>query len=305
MEITFKMNEKRRVSLSPAFALSQGDDTMDTAAVGLLSAVLPRKCIDSYFPSGSLLSPAFDALLDVPCAKLVVSKALGYAIVAGSALVKLPQILKIAKAGSVAGLSGASINIEMLASTCSFAYYVGLGYPFSTWGENLFLCLQNAMIVVLYFRYSRGSFFSPAFLAAIVTYAALGTTLYLRLLPTVALPAGVCSALQLQSCELTSESVAGGLPILLLLFSRLPQIYQNLRQGHTGMLAVPTYALNTLGSLARVFTTLQEVNDPLVLCGTVSAFCQNFAIVLQMVVYRGANRQRAGAAKKQAKKKTK
>ena len=57
---------------------------------------------------------------------------------------------------------------------------------------------------------------------------------------------------------LTSESVAGGLPILLLLISRLPQIYQNARQGHTGMLAMPTYALNTLGSLARVFTILQE-----------------------------------------------
>ena len=67
-----------------------------------------------------------------------------------------------------------------------------------------------------------------------------------------------CSALQLQSCVLTSESVAGGLPILLLLISRLPQIYQNARQGHTGMLATPTYALNTLGSLARVFTILQE-----------------------------------------------
>ena len=69
-----------------------------------------------------------------------------------------------------------------------------------------------------------------------------------------------CSALQLQSCVLTSESVAGGLPILLLLISRLPQIYQNARQGHTGMLATPTYALNTLGSLARVFTIMQEIS---------------------------------------------
>ena len=111
--------------------------------VGLLSTLLPSECVASYFPSGSLLAPAFDALLDVPCAKLVISKVLGYGIVAGSALVKLPQILKIAKAGSVAGLSGASINIEMLASTCSLAYYVGLGYPFSTWGENLFLCVQE------------------------------------------------------------------------------------------------------------------------------------------------------------------
>ena len=90
---------------------------------------------------------------------------------------------------------------------------------------------------------------------------------------------------------------------MLLLFSRLPQIYQNVRQGHTGMLAMPTYTLNTLGSLARVLTIMQEVNNPLVLGGTVSAFCQNFAIMLQMVVYRSANRQRAESVKKEAEKK--
>ena len=45
------------------------------------------------------------------------------------------------------------------------------------------------------------------------------------------------------------DMVHAGIPIVLLLFSRLPQIYQNYQQGHTGMLAAPTYALNTLGSL--------------------------------------------------------
>ena len=43
---------------------------------------------------------------------------------------------------------------------------------------------------------------SPAFLAAIVTYAALGTTLYLRLLPTVAMPPQLCSAPPLEHTAL-------------------------------------------------------------------------------------------------------
>jgi mannose-P-dolichol utilization defect protein 1 len=275
-------------------------DTSHDPVVGLLAALLPSQCVAKYFPSGSSLAPAVEALLDVPCAKLVISKVLGYGIVAGSALVKMPQILKIMRAASVAGLSGASINIEMLASTCSFAYYIGLGYPFSTWGENLFLFLQNAVIVTLYFGYSRGSFVSPAYVAAATAFAAVGASLYLRLLPTVAMPAGLCASLELKACELTSEGIAGGLPILLLLFSRLPQIVQNFQQGHTGMLAVPTYALNTLGSLARVFTILQEVNDVLVLGGTISAFLQNFTIILQMVLYRSANRKRAEAAEQKA-----
>ena len=49
------------------------------------------------------------------------------------------------------------------------------------------------MVLTLYFGYSRGSFLSPALLAAVAAYAALGATLYLRLLPTVALPAQMCA----------------------------------------------------------------------------------------------------------------
>lgn len=97
-----------------------------------LALLAPPHCLDKYFPTGSLLAPEFAALLDVPCFKAVLSKVVGYGIVAGSALVKLPQILKIVKQSSVAGLSGAAINMEMLSSTCSLAYYAGLGYPFST-----------------------------------------------------------------------------------------------------------------------------------------------------------------------------
>tara|TARA_B110001452_G_C15139160_1_gene396672 strand:+ start:95 stop:652 length:558 start_codon:yes stop_codon:yes gene_type:complete len=97
-----------------------------------LALIAPPHCLEKYFPTASLLAPEFAALLDVPCGKAVVSKVLGYGIVAGSALVKLPQILKITKQSSVAGLSGTSINMEMLSSTCSLAYYAALGYPFST-----------------------------------------------------------------------------------------------------------------------------------------------------------------------------
>jgi len=166
-----------------------------------------------------------------------------------------------------------------------------------SWGENFFLFIQNVAITTLYFGYSRGSFVSPAFLAVVVVYAALGTTLYLRMVPPFELPPPVCTPLGLKSCTITSESLAGGLPILLLLFSRLPQIYANFRQGHTGVLAMPTYALNTVGALARVFTILQELSDPMVLFGAASGFVQNFLILLQMGLYRKANGARAAAEK--------
>ena len=81
--------------------------------------------------------------LPMGCFKQNISMLLGYAIVAGSALVKVPQLIKIWRAQSVAGLSFASVIMENLASTSSFCYYITLGYPFSTWGENFFIFFQN------------------------------------------------------------------------------------------------------------------------------------------------------------------
>ena len=111
-----------------------------------------------------------------------------------------------------------------------------------------------------YFHFSRG-LASGGAAVAVAAYAALGSALYLKAVPDVTLPAALVESLGLRSATLTSEALAGGLPIVLMLFSRLPQIVQNARQGHAGQLALATYLLNTLGGAARVFTTLQELDD--------------------------------------------
>ena len=244
-------------------------------------------CLATYLPNNW---PDFAALVelallkDVPCLKIAISKCLGIGIVAGSALVKMPQIYKIYAAGSVSGLSGVAINIEMVASTCNFFYYIGLGYAFSTWGENFFLFFQNIAIVLLYFHFSRGLASGGAAIA-VAAYAALGSALYLKAVPDVMLPAALVDGL--------------GLPIVLMLFSRLPQIVQNARQGHAGQLALATYLLNTLGGAARVFTTLQELDDRIALVGVLSAFVQNFILTAQILTLGSAPKS---PAKKPARK---
>jgi mannose-P-dolichol utilization defect protein 1 len=45
---------------------------------------------------------------------------------------------------------------------------------------------------------------------------------------------------------------------IILMSSKLPQILQNLQARSTGQLSVITYAANTLGCVARLFTTAQE-----------------------------------------------
>jgi len=131
----------------------------------------------SRTPCDGLAPTHLAPLFEPPCFKFVVSKTLGYGIVAGSAAVKLPQVFNIVKAGSVDGLSGSAILIEWSASIASFSYYVALGYPFSTWGENFFLFFQNAIITTLYMRFTVG-LASPRFVLTVLLSAALGTVLF-------------------------------------------------------------------------------------------------------------------------------
>ncbi|XP_068026421.1 mannose-P-dolichol utilization defect 1 protein isoform X2 [Melanerpes formicivorus] len=88
-------------------------------------------------------------LLHVPCLKILLSKALGYAIVAGSLIVKLPQLLKVWGARSGAGLSLPSLGLELLALGGSVSYGWARGFPFSAWGEALFLLLQTLTLLFL------------------------------------------------------------------------------------------------------------------------------------------------------------
>lgn len=239
---------------------------------------------------------SLDALLEVPCLKYLISKALGYAIVAGSIGVKLPQVFNIVKAGNVDGLSPTSILLEMASLVLSFAYYLGKGYPFSTWGENFFLTVQHSIITCLYIHHTSG-LFSRTANTTLVPLIAMFVFFYQRAVPDIPLPDAACSVLgKSGGCVLTCEELAGGLPILIGLFARLPQIAQNMRQGHTGQLSIITYALNVAGSGARAFTVLQELNDKIALTSALSSCVQNIILVAQILLLGGAKAAAKGKA---------
>ncbi|ORZ11050.1 hypothetical protein BCR41DRAFT_378314 [Lobosporangium transversale] len=61
---------------------------------------------------------------DVPCIKYAISKGLGFGIVAGGAIVKVPQIIKIISARSAVGVSLSSYMLETLACVISLAYNI-------------------------------------------------------------------------------------------------------------------------------------------------------------------------------------
>lgn len=77
------------------------------------------------------------------CLKLAVSKVLGVGIIAGGAVVKVPQIVSVVSAKSARGLSLSSYLLDTAATAITVAYNVRSGFPLSTYGEMIFLLAQN------------------------------------------------------------------------------------------------------------------------------------------------------------------
>merc|ERR1739848_327622 len=106
--------------------------------------VMADSCHETLFEEFDL--PGFIAL---DCHSQVLAKGLGYGVVLGSVMVKVPQIRIMINKGSSEGVSYAStfIDLIMALSTLSYGYYKSL--PFSTYGDALFLYVQVAVIALL------------------------------------------------------------------------------------------------------------------------------------------------------------
>jgi mannose-P-dolichol utilization defect protein 1 len=76
---------------------------------------------------------------------------------------------------------------------------------------------------------------------------------------------------------------AATLPLSLI--SKAPQIITNHRNRSTGNLSAFAVFNALLGCLARLFTTKQEVNDPLIFWGFAGAALLNAVLAIQMISY--------------------
>lgn len=222
----------------------------------LVPLLLPEKCYDQIFVQWDLLH--------VPCLKILLSKVLGLSLVAGSLLVKLPQVFKILGAKSAEGLSLQSVMLELVALTGTMVYSITNIFPFSSWGEALFLMLQTITICFLILHYRGQTVKGVAFLAC---YA-----LVLLVLLSPLTPLAVVTLLQ-----------ASNVPAVVV--GKLLQAVTNYRNGHTGQLSAVTVFLLFGGSLARIFTSIQETGDPLMAGTFVVAALFNGLIVAQLLFY--------------------
>ena len=78
----------------------------------------------------------------------------------------------------------------------------------------------------------------------------------------------------------------------MLLVLQMSQIVNTFRLGSTGQLSFITYLLLWGGAIARVFTTIQETSDPLMLIQFCSTVILNTIIVIQFLIYWSADKKK-------------
>ncbi|KAK9427905.1 hypothetical protein V1505DRAFT_378674 [Lipomyces doorenjongii] len=231
-------------------------------------SILGDKCYAVLVRDVSFLTPPYPAAL-APCAKLALSKIIGIGIVFASSIIKLPQIAKLVSSSSAAGVSIAGTALETASYLGMLTYAVGAGFPFSTYGEQAFLWIQDVAVLLLLLVYSGRSA-----LAVGVVPVVMATAYYL--------------VLSDPGPSLAFRATLQAITIPLNLASKIPQIITIFKNKSTGQLSAVSVFAYMGGSVARVFTTLQEVDDHIVLAGVVLSALLNGVLVVQMVMYWGA-----------------
>ncbi|PYH93547.1 mannose-P-dolichol utilization defect 1 protein [Aspergillus ellipticus CBS 707.79] len=207
-----------------------------------------------------------DVSKDPACTSLAISKALGIAIVGASAIVKVPQILKLIGSRSSAGVSFVSYALETASLLITLSYSVRNGFPFSTFGETALIAVQDVVVGVLVLSFAGRSTAAAAFIAVVAA------SVYTLLFDQTLVDAQTMSLLQ---------AGAGALGVA----SKAPQIYTIWLEGGTGQLSAFAVFNYLAGSLSRIFTTLQEVDDQLILYGFIAGFSLNLILAAQMLYY--------------------
>eukprot|EP01130_Rhizamoeba_saxonica_P000861 TRINITY_DN10758_c0_g1_i1.p1 TRINITY_DN10758_c0_g1~~TRINITY_DN10758_c0_g1_i1.p1 ORF type:complete len:229 (-),score=44.02 TRINITY_DN10758_c0_g1_i1:41-727(-) len=224
---------------------------------------LPGECVSS------------DGTLDLfgnGCTGLLVSKLLGFLIILGSLIVKVPQILKLTKLKSADGISMAMFQLELSGYLINACYSISLGYPFSTYGETVFLAIQNIIIMLLLYKYSTGVNLKAQLILG-------GYFVFTGVLLSGVVPSDVFSYLQASTIAIFS-------------MSKLPQIYQSFVTKDASQLAIVTFLLNFVGSLARVFTTMKELDDIIVLSGFILGAVLNGILTLEIILWGGSKEKK-------------
>ncbi|CAF0815474.1 unnamed protein product [Didymodactylos carnosus] len=231
-------------------------NSVSTTIQQALQVLFTEQCYDEIFVHMNFF--------DMDCMKITLSKLIGYSILVGSLLVKVPQIVKIKWNKSGHGVSVIADTIMLAAIFGSMAYGFTSEYPLSSYGDSYFLFIQTIIIIVMVLYYEK-------------KYVLAGVYLILCLLLTVLMFKKLIPEWIIWNLAATS--------MILSVTSRLYQAYCNYRIKSTGNLSAISMLMLFFGSLARIFTSIQETGDHTLIWTYILNTIANGILILQLGYY--------------------
>ncbi|ETN75243.1 hypothetical protein RB195_021389 [Necator americanus] len=221
-----------------------------------LQFVFPKNCFEELIINFNVFHPT--------CPKVVLSRVLGLGITAGSILLFVPQIIKIFNAKNAKGISLLSQLLALVAAAGTASYSFNKGFVFSQWGDSFFVAVQLMIIVMQILYYSDASAYAFAFFAFCwaFVFAVIGNYLpseFLTLIQALGIPIAVAS--------------------------KTIQAWQNYKDQSTGQLSLVSVSLQLAGTIARVFTSVQDTGDNLLIFSFAIAAVLNAVLFVQFFLY--------------------
>lgn len=272
-------------------------------AIGVLLSLfvcILAKTSSSTSPDSSLKSPSykyliirddcvepfFDLDLTNPkimdCAVASIRKGLGYGIIAGSTVVKLPQVIKILQDASVAGLSLMSSYMELVSNLLTTVWHIWYGSSFDKYGETVIVGFGTMAVIACIWYYA---FPGKAHVALVFVFL----TALLQLAFTT--PDVVAAFLQehfpFAKATINGQMIQDSLiSITGIIFSvaRLFQIGTVIKGRTVGSLSGITAFMNFAGTAARVFTSA-DLADPVQYSISVASAFLNLVILALFFIF--------------------
>ena len=193
---------------------------------------------------------------------------LGYVVVLASCCMKLPQVFAIMKKKSGFGISLSSFTLEIFLYLVTFCYCYQKALEFSTYAENLFLMLQDILIVILTVYYAKQLKDKKVLLT--VGVFIVGAIVFMIKTPVI----------------FTILEIMQYLSTPLFIVCKVPQIYQSYKLKSTGSLSLVTMCGLLLGNIVRIYTTISEAGGDIgLLLPFIAGAALNGTIIFQILYY--------------------
>ncbi|KAI8609464.1 hypothetical protein BC830DRAFT_1150346 [Chytriomyces sp. MP71] len=210
----------------------------------------------------------FEVFRRFDCTQLLASKVAGSLVVAGGAfLVNGPALMGLwmGKGAEQLSIMNYSLNTGVLVAR--ILYNLRFNYPVSTWGEQPFVVATNCFVMALVLKQFKRSEDTLALVFCTLVFSAC-------IFGGALMNDAVLWMLQL---------IAVGVEVSV----KVPQIRENFNFKGCEDLSLNRAAFLTLGSLTRCFTTITELQDPVVLISYMVTTVLNALVLQQAVMFGG------------------